>query len=159
MNNKFTLRKPVGSNVNLSCLICKRKRINKMRLCKRCCVLEYCIVDSRTKNIDDFIKKLQSSENKGKFLEWIPFGELKNIIKIGTGDFGQVYRATWKKFGRSVALKILDDSCYVDVKFLNEVTIVLQFDFLFYFTDVYYYCIEKKYSWNFHFYSMKINTE
>ncbi|RHZ61735.1 hypothetical protein Glove_346g125 [Diversispora epigaea] len=142
--NIFTSRKLDGSNKNTSCLKCKRKRINSMQLCIRCTALEkeHLVVNSGNENIDNFIKKSQSSKNTSvnRFLEWVPYDEFKNIECIGKGGFSQIYKATWKRnngirydgticrLETEVVLKVLNNSQNVDKEFLKELKYTFQFD-------------------------------
>ncbi|RHZ61671.1 hypothetical protein Glove_346g82 [Diversispora epigaea] len=142
--DRFKSRKLDGSNKNISCLKCKRKKINSMQLCVRCFILEkeYFVVNSGNKNIDNFIKKSQSSKNTSvdRFLEWVPYDEFKNIKYIGKGGFSQIYKATWKRhdgieydgnirrFETEVVLKVLNNSQNVDSEFLKELKLTFQFD-------------------------------
>ncbi|RIB11398.1 kinase-like domain-containing protein [Gigaspora rosea] len=51
---------------------------------------------SRNKNIDDCMKAFQlRTFAYGYLIEWIPFNKLVDIIKIGEGGFGSIYKATW----------------------------------------------------------------
>src|SRR4051812_37364945 len=86
------------SDKQASCLKCKRKKFNSMRLCIRCFAMKHLHVDSGNKNIDNFIKKSRSLKNRNVhvFLEWVPYEEFKNIEHIGKGGFSQIYKATWK---------------------------------------------------------------
>ncbi|RHZ61697.1 hypothetical protein Glove_346g101 [Diversispora epigaea] len=137
MDEKFTLKKLDGSDKNTNCLKCKRQRINSMKLCKRCSELErgHLVVNSGNKNIDNFIKKSQSSQNTrtySPFLEWVPYNKFTNIEYIGRGGFSQVYKAIWKKnegisyegifewLETEVVLKVLNNSRNVDKEFLKE---------------------------------------
>ncbi|RIB06865.1 hypothetical protein C2G38_2252971 [Gigaspora rosea] len=61
--------------------------------------------------INYFIKKSN--------LQWIPFDELKNIIKIGKGDFSTVYSATYKNL--TVALKEFLETHDRSTFFLDEI--------------------------------------
>ncbi|RHZ61664.1 hypothetical protein Glove_346g162 [Diversispora epigaea] len=48
-------------------------------------------------NIDKFIGGAKSIKNKiGKFLEWVPFKEFKDVKKIGQGGSSQIFKANWK---------------------------------------------------------------
>ncbi|RHZ61605.1 hypothetical protein Glove_346g115 [Diversispora epigaea] len=136
MDKEFIFRTLDGSNKNSSCLKCKRKRINSMKLCVRCFALKLLhVVNSGNINIDNLIKKSQSSKNTSTFspfLEWVPYDEFKNIKYIAEGGFSQIYKATWKanngisdegtirRSETEVVLKVLNNSQNVDSEFVKE---------------------------------------
>lgn len=55
------------------------------------------------------------------FLEWVAFNNFIDVEYISHGGFSQIYKATWKKKRKQVALKVIDDSQNVTAKFLKEV--------------------------------------
>ncbi|RGB42348.1 hypothetical protein C1646_810080 [Rhizophagus diaphanus] len=96
-------------------------------------------------DIDKFIQSAQLSAH-GNYevfksaLEWIPYKSFTNIEYIAKGGFGKVYRANWAygyisrwnyencdwvREGRNmlVALKSINSSKYVTLKFMNEITL------------------------------------
>src|SRR6266498_838923 len=48
-------------------------------------------------DIDKFIKDTMynARDNKGKFLEWVPFDRFTDIKEVGEGGFAKVYSAIW----------------------------------------------------------------
>ncbi|CAG8536692.1 17029_t:CDS:2 [Acaulospora morrowiae] len=51
---------------------------------------------SGNEHIDAFIRETQlSATTKFNFLEWIPFDQLTDIERIGSGGFGEVFSARW----------------------------------------------------------------
>ena len=53
--------------------------------------------------IDEIIKstQLKATSYDSDYLEWIPYDNFKDIVKIGKGGFADIYKATWingKKF-------------------------------------------------------------
>jgi hypothetical protein len=87
-------------------------------------------------NIDKFIQGTQLSahhDNRGKALEWIPYDRFNDIEYIAKGGFGKVYVANWiqnqKREGQNmiVALKSLNNSKNVTLKFMNEVHYLIIF--------------------------------
>ncbi|RHZ61675.1 hypothetical protein Glove_346g84 [Diversispora epigaea] len=113
--DRFKYRKLDGSNEKISCLKCKRKLINSMQLCKRCFILEkeYLVVNSGNKNIDNFIKKSQSS---------------KNTSQLGKRHDGIRYDGNIRRLETEVVLKVLNNSQNVDSEFLKELKHTFQFD-------------------------------
>ncbi|GBB88558.1 hypothetical protein RclHR1_01510009 [Rhizophagus clarus] len=90
-------------------------------------------------NIDKFIQNTQLSThcNVSRALEWIPHGKFNNIEYIAKGGFGKVYKANWidghidkwnninqnwkrRDENMFVALKSLDHSKNITLKFMNE---------------------------------------
>lgn len=70
------------------------------------------------------------------YINYHDFDEFQNIKRIGTGGFGEVYRANWESSNTVVALKSLknDDCCMKEIA--NE---VYKFnDYLVYFPIVTY---------------------
>ncbi|EXX53116.1 Cla4p [Rhizophagus irregularis DAOM 197198w] len=97
---------------------------------------------SGNKDIDEFIQQSQlNAVYYGKYLEWIPFENFKDITYITRGGFGKIYSAEWpegsisfwdienqkwKRYSRKVALKSLDNSSCISAEFLNEIKTHLQ---------------------------------
>ena len=96
---------------------------------------------SGNKKLDEIIKNTQL-EAKGfyssYYIEWIPYGDLKNIEKIGEGGFATVYFGEWSngpRFVRNnkryyyenghVALKKLENSQDISDEFLKEVNALI----------------------------------
>jgi hypothetical protein len=89
--------------------------------------------------------QLSAHGNASKALEWIPYDRFYDIKYIAKGGFGKVYKANWidgciselyswnsenqnwkrKDQNKFVALKSLNDSKNVTLKFMNEVTNLL----------------------------------
>src|SRR5688572_6570294 len=65
---------------------------------------------SGNETIDKLIKdaQLKATCNNNKYLQWIQYGDLKDIEKIFEGGSATIYKATWVDGGISVALKKLD---------------------------------------------------
>ncbi|RHZ57539.1 hypothetical protein Glove_386g2 [Diversispora epigaea] len=93
------------------------------------------IANSGNMNIDSFIKRTQSPNNRtyDPHLIWVPFEEFKGVKKIGQGGFSQIFKATWKiqsdinydgnvkrSSKQEIVLKVLNNSQNVDTEFLNE---------------------------------------
>ncbi|GES72879.1 kinase-like domain-containing protein [Rhizophagus clarus] len=130
---------------NKICSYCNKPFIEMILWCRECD--PYCIIEGWTSgnlNIDKFIKDSIYNARKGpniKFLEWVPFDRFINIEQIGEGGFSKVYSATWidgkSKYERrgdgswkkletksiKVALKKLNGSQNISVKYLNELKI------------------------------------
>ena len=115
--------------------------------CKEC--VPSCIIEGWTSGnseIDEFIKDtiynveyFYDSGYYPLFLEWVEFDRFENVKQIGEGGFAKVYSATWidgrAKYVRQsvgnwekldskpmeVALKRLNGSQNISVKYLNEV--------------------------------------
>src|SRR5688572_8955730 len=100
---------------------------------------------SGNETLDELIKSTQlkaTSYDNYKYLQWIPYNGLTNIIKIGEGGFATISKATWlngykytdenKRTSKdmTVALKKLHNSQNISDEFLNEVN---YFIFLFIF--------------------------
>ncbi|CAB5380022.1 unnamed protein product [Rhizophagus irregularis] len=98
---------------------------------------------SGNKDIDEFIQQSQlNAVYYGKYLEWIPFENFKDITYITRGGFGKIYSAEWPEGSISfwdienqewnrdgntkVALKSLDNSSCISTEFLNEIKPHLQ---------------------------------
>ena len=96
---------------------------------------------SGDEKLDEIIRNTQL-EAKGfdshYYAEWIPYGDLKNIEKIGEGGFATVYRGKWSNGPRFVAnnkryyfedgyvaLKKLENSQNISDEFLKEVNILI----------------------------------
>ncbi|RHZ75535.1 hypothetical protein Glove_213g42 [Diversispora epigaea] len=143
MAEHFTSRKFEGSDKFIKCVKCNiRLHINSLNLCKRCFALEQepLIVNSGNKNIDDFIKKSQSSKYGSlfnPFLEWVPYEKFTNVEYIGKGGFSKIYKATWEKRSindqgifeakkTEIVLKVLNDSQNVDNEFIKELKYTYQ---------------------------------
>ncbi|RHZ64799.1 hypothetical protein Glove_320g45 [Diversispora epigaea] len=135
----------IKTYANYQCSKCskKRKSIGNSQLCRRCYAMKKLTVKSGNLDIDNFIKRTQSSKNTsigGHFLEWEPYDNFENIEYIGKGGFSQIYKATWKKnsgisfngdIHRSetkVVLKVLNNSQNMDKEFLKELEHTFQFD-------------------------------
>jgi hypothetical protein len=95
---------------------------------------------SGNSDIDKFIQDIQLSVHGTvkDVLEWIPYNRFYNITYIAKGGFGKVYRANWidgyiykwndynqywerRNKHMFVALKSLDNSKDVTLKFIDEV--------------------------------------
>ncbi|RIA86296.1 kinase-like domain-containing protein [Glomus cerebriforme] len=98
---------------------------------------------SGNQDIDKLIQQSQlNAVSCGKFLEWIPFENFKNVKYIASGGFGKIYSANWpegyiyywnienqewkRNSNRNVALKSLDNSSNISAEFLNEIEAHLQ---------------------------------
>ncbi|CAB4431324.1 unnamed protein product [Rhizophagus irregularis] len=98
---------------------------------------------SGNEDIDEFIQQSQlNAVHHKKYLEWIPFENIKNITYITRGGFGKVYSANWakgfilywdiegQKWERisnvKVALKSLNNSSRISTDFLDEIKSHLQ---------------------------------
>ncbi|CAB4414800.1 unnamed protein product [Rhizophagus irregularis] len=57
-----------------------------------------------TNNTNEWINWIEEAVDK-EHLKFYEYEEFNNIQHIGTGDFGNVYRANWKNSGKLVALK------------------------------------------------------
>jgi serine/threonine protein kinase len=96
---------------------------------------------SGDEKLDEIIRNTQL-EAKGfdsrYYIEWIPYDDLKNIEKIGSGGFATVYQSRWsngprfvsgnKRYYREhglVALKKLENPQNVSDEFLKEVNILI----------------------------------
>ncbi|RHZ61688.1 hypothetical protein Glove_346g183 [Diversispora epigaea] len=142
MADIFFTRKLDGSNKNIKCIQCKRKRnINSSHICYYCYGLNS-LADSGNINIDNFIRETQSLNMRKDdiFLQWVPFKEFEDVKKIGQGGFSQIFKATWKIFEgisdkgtvrrsseQEIVLKVLNNSHDVDAEFLNELKHTFQF--------------------------------
>ncbi|GBB85485.1 hypothetical protein RclHR1_00120039 [Rhizophagus clarus] len=85
--------------------------------------------------IDNLIQEMQSKINNSQniIFEWIPYNQFSNIREVGKGGFATIYSAIWKdgpltyngyeyiRDKKKIALKQLDDSQNISIKFLNEV--------------------------------------
>ncbi|CAG8483359.1 4180_t:CDS:10 [Acaulospora morrowiae] len=113
----------------------KGNEFGEKKLCGFCYFGEYFLRKSGNQDIDNFLRKF-AERKKYPFLEFIPYEEFSNVIKIGHGEFSQVYKATWNKgclrnwnkkdgnFTRfppsTVALKVLEESREMNSEFLKE---------------------------------------
>ncbi|CAB4488100.1 unnamed protein product [Rhizophagus irregularis] len=63
------------------------------------------------------------------YINYHDFDEFQNIKRIGTGGFGEVYRANWESSNTVVALKSLknDDCCMKEIA--NEITMMHKVNF------------------------------
>ncbi|RHZ61669.1 hypothetical protein Glove_346g167 [Diversispora epigaea] len=125
------------------CIKCnRRRRINSSHICFYCYGMNSLISNSGNINIDNFIKRTQSPNNRtyDPHLIWVPFEEFKDVKKIGQGGFSQIFKATWKinkgisdkgtvkrSSEREIVLKVLNNSQNVDAEFLNELKHTFQF--------------------------------
>ena len=92
---------------------------------------------SGNSDVDKLIQKsqLDAKENSEK-LEWVEYDKFEDIEYITKGGFGKVYKAIWKdgyisswnyetnqwnRYGRTVALKSLNNSKDITSECLNEV--------------------------------------
>ena len=116
--------------------------------CKKCNEVCYSIhfqqnFNNWTSGNDDIDKFIQDAQLSSHYdvkeaLEWIPYNRFYNIKYIAQSCFGKVYRANWidgsishwdgenqnwKRNNKNmiVALKSLDNSKNVTLKFMNEV--------------------------------------
>ncbi|RHZ75473.1 hypothetical protein Glove_213g112 [Diversispora epigaea] len=112
-----------------------RRRINNSHICYYCYGVNSLVANSGNMNIDSFIKRTQSPNNRtyDPHLIWVPFEEFKGVKKIGQGGFSQIFKATWKiqsdinydgnvkrSSKQEIVLKVLNNSQNVDTEFLNE---------------------------------------
>ncbi|CAB4418693.1 unnamed protein product [Rhizophagus irregularis] len=97
---------------------------------------------SGNKDIDEFIQQSQlNAVYYGKYLEWVPFENFKDITYITRGGFGKIYsdewpegsisfwdieNQKWKRYSIKVALKSLDNSSCISTEFLYEIKTHLQ---------------------------------
>src|SRR5207249_1546150 len=96
---------------------------------------------SDDEKLDEIIRNTQL-EAKGfeshYYIEWIPYGDLKDIREIGKGGFSTVYQGKWSNGPRfvtsdkryyfqdgPVALKKLENSQNLSDEFLKEVNILI----------------------------------
>ncbi len=101
-------------------------------------ITDHLLHKSGNKVVDDFIRYTQVNSNLGAgMMEFVPYGQFKDIEFIAEGGFSKVYRATWidgytycwdkkklnfKRVGSiQVALKKLNNSEKITYKELNEV--------------------------------------
>ncbi|RGB39882.1 kinase-like domain-containing protein [Rhizophagus diaphanus] len=119
---------------------------DKCEKCNRICRAKYFQQNfknwsSGNNDIDKFIQETQLSNcYANNALEWIPFDSFYDINYIAKGGFGKVYRANWidgcidklDKYDQNwirynqnmvVALKSLNNSKNVTLKFMNEITL------------------------------------
>ena len=94
---------------------------------------------SGNSDVDKLIQESQlNAKNFYEILEWIEYDRFENIEYITKGGFGKVYKAIWKdgyignwdyetnqwkRYGRIIALKCLNNSKDITFEFLNEVNI------------------------------------
>ncbi|RGB24796.1 hypothetical protein C1646_772594 [Rhizophagus diaphanus] len=125
----------------------KTKNYMIVYICKKCkdtCYTEYFQQNfknwtSGNNDIDKFIQDVQTSYcYTNNVLEWIPYNKFYDIKYIAKGGFGKVYKAKWidgcidkwdnkhqnwerKDQNMFVALKNLDNSKNITLKFMNEI--------------------------------------
>ncbi|RGB35178.1 kinase-like domain-containing protein [Rhizophagus diaphanus] len=74
----------------------------------------------------DWLEKSIANE----YLNYHEYSEFKNLEPIGSGSFGSVVRANWKKAGNFFALKIIKDNSNTTLKvFVNEIRLQKKVDF------------------------------
>ncbi|POG65200.1 kinase-like domain-containing protein [Rhizophagus irregularis DAOM 181602=DAOM 197198] len=89
---------------------------------------------SGNNDIDKLIQDTQLSVHNdvSNALKWIPYDRFYDIKYIAKGGFGKVYRAIWIDGGEyqnmPVALKSLNNSKNITLKFMNEIMIHSKFD-------------------------------
>ncbi|CAG8797930.1 2858_t:CDS:2, partial [Dentiscutata erythropus] len=127
-------------------------RRNYIRLDARCdlCAKEHFIQEFKTwssgnANIDGIIQDSQINKRHG--LQWIPYDNFQNIEHIADGGHGSVYSAKlengikwnwnfiqqdWEYdlIGHKVALKEIKDSRYDIVRFLKEIKVTNNYEFI-----------------------------
>ena len=119
------------------------------KLCKKCNYICNAIYfqqnfENWTSGNNDIDKLIQDTQllvhnnYPSKALEWIPYDRLKNIKYIAEDKFGKVYKASWingyisnwdydiqnwKRINKNmfVAMKSLNNSKRITIKFINEV--------------------------------------
>src|SRR3954468_21320513 len=84
---------PFSNQASLSCKHVQRY-LDINGWCKKCTMKS---VASGHRGLDKLIHITQSKSSSWNdpFLEWIPFGNFRDICKIGEGGFGVTYRAIW----------------------------------------------------------------
>ena len=123
------------------CNKCETTRYSD-KYCERCISLHlqslFNTWTSGNEIIDNFIHKCQLlSSLPTQILEWIPFDQFEDVVKLTEGGFSTIYTATWtrgtivdydenkKEFIRfspqNVVLKNLNNSNNLGKNFLNEV--------------------------------------
>src|SRR5437763_13704646 len=123
-----------------TCSICTGYNTNE-QWCQSCDskLLAQSWTSSGDKKLDEIIRNTQL-EAKGfgslYYIEWIPYGDLKDIEEIGEGGFATVYQGKWTNGPRfavsnkryylgDVALKRLKNSQNNSDEFLKEVNVLL----------------------------------
>ncbi|RIA84048.1 hypothetical protein C1645_880160 [Glomus cerebriforme] len=132
-----------SSNNNELCKECKQSCID-YNWCQECNIerfqQNFSKWTSKNEFIDKFIQEAQlNAKNNYEVLEWIPYGQLKNIKYYDKGGFSEIYKAIWldgpidnwnfnkqqwnrrnSQIGYEVILKILNNSSSLNDEFLNK---------------------------------------
>ncbi|GBB97704.1 hypothetical protein RclHR1_30430001 [Rhizophagus clarus] len=80
-------------------------------------------------NINEWINWIEEAINK-KHIKYYEYENFKNIQEIGSGAFGKVFRASWKKFDHYLALKSFFNLNGITLKeIVNELKLQREVDF------------------------------
>ncbi|CAB4428527.1 unnamed protein product [Rhizophagus irregularis] len=148
LSNNTPLIQPTQTTVNSKYKKRKCNECNKRRkpldeshqICHVCYKIKkvYKYGSSGNKIIDDFIRYTQINlvQKNGK-MEFVPYGQFKNVVFIAEGGFSEIYKATWidgpvynyihkisiRSQNYTVVLKKLNNSNNITSKKLNELKI------------------------------------